>query len=191
MRIRLHNSQLMLTVLAFLLSCASVSCQTLSEPKDDNNLIDPEGILLELFPGTVPMDELHPKPANRARAIRLLLNVKMQNIGWNRQLAIFLLASLDHDYDKNRDELLQVWHHCVIKDFNEDCNEDTAMALIGLYRQGHTELLRPLLAGCRNSDGALSEELYPFYAEQLERNPRDFLAALATFPRKEQQGICK
>src|SRR5208283_2121972 len=53
------------------------------------------------------------------------------------------------------------------------------------------EVLRPLLAGCRNSDGALSEELFPFYAEQLERNPNDFLAALATFPTKEQQQICE
>lgn len=191
MRFPLRIFGLMLVLIVFMVCCNSVSGQTSSEPNDKNNLIDPEGILHELAPGTIPLDSLNPKPANRARAIRLLMDVKRQNTGWNRQQAVYLLSLLGHDYVLNRDELLQAWHHCVVEGYEEDCNEETAMALIGLYKQGHKELLRQLLAGCRNSDGALSEELYPFYAEQLERNTRDFLAALAIFPNKEQQHICE
>ena len=152
---------------------------------------DPEGIFQELAPDTIPLTDIKPKPANRARAIRLLLAIKHNETGWNRQKAIYLLAMLGYDYERNRDELLKVWHGCVVKEDGTECDFMTALALIGLYEHGHKELLRPLLAGCRNSDGALSEALFPFYAEQLERNPRDFLAALASFPRKEQQSICK
>ena len=153
--------------------------------------VDSDAVLHEFAPDTIPLDSLHPKPANRARAIRLLLAVKYQETGWDRQEAVYLLASLGYEYESNRDELLRVWNHCVVKGYDENCNEMTAMTLVGLYSQGHKELLRPLLAGCRNSDGALSEELFPFYAEELGRNPNDFLAALTTFSPKEQQGICK
>jgi len=86
---------------------------------------------------------------------------------------------------------LQIWHHCVIKDFDEDCNEDRAMILIGLYRQEHKELLRPLVACGRNSDGALSEELFPFYAEELARDSNEFVTILATSSPKDQSYICE
>ena len=178
-------------VLLFLADVAAIGAQTAPASGEAVSPPDRDAILLELAPGTVPLDELKPKPADRARAIRLLLAVKSQETGWNRQLAVYLLASLGYEYSQNRDELLQIWHHCVIKDFDEGCNEDTAMILIGLYRQGHEELLRSLLAGGRNSDGALSEEIFPFYAEELAHNPGDFLAVLATFAPKEQSYICE
>ncbi len=184
----LFNSMSVAIVLLF--CCTVVSGQTPAAPDDETGLVDPEGILHELAPDTIPLDSLNPKPANRARAIRLLQAVKRQNTGWNRQEAVYLLALLGHDYALNRDELLKVWHGCVFKEDNTSCDEMTAMALIGLYKQGHNELLRPLLTGCRNSDGALSEALGPFYADQLERNPKDFLTVLSAFAAKEQRGIC-
>jgi len=180
-----------LVVLIVVAETAVVFGQTAPTRHETVNSVDSEAILKEFAPDTIPLDSLHPKPANRARAIRLLLAVKHQETGWNRQQAVYLLALLGYEYYGNRDELLRVWHHCVVKDDDENCNEMTAMTLIGLYHQGHKELLGPLLARCRFSDGALSEELFPFYAEELGRNPNDFLAALTTFSPKEQQGVCK
>ncbi len=185
-RLRAFN---FLSVAIVLLFCCTVgSGQTATAPDDETGLIDPQGVLRELAQG--PLDSLTPKPANRSRAVRLLQAVKRQNTGWNRQEAVYLLALLDNDYALNRDELLKVWHGCVFKEDNTDCDERTAMALIGLYKHGHKEILRPVLAGGRHSDGALSEALGPFYAEQLKRNPRDFVSILATFPPKEQSAIC-
>ena len=165
--------------------------QTTPAKNETKNLAGPQEILHELAPDTIPLDSLNPKPDHKARAIRMLMVVKHQDTGWNRQLAVYLLALLGYDYERNRDELLQVWHHCVVKDFDEDCDERTAMSLAGLYQQGHKELLRPLLAGSRNSDGALSEELFPFYLARLMRDPKEFLSAVATFSPADQTQICK
>jgi len=180
-----------LAISTLIAGAIAIPAQTATVRSEAVSPTGPDAILHELAPDTIPLDELKPKPASRARAIRLLLAVKGQETGWNRQLAIYLLASLGYDYVRNRDELLQVWHHCVIQDGDEVCNEDTAMTLVGLYGQGHKELLRPLLAAGRNSDGALSEELFPFYAEELARSPKDFVNVLATFSLKDQSYICK
>jgi hypothetical protein len=107
-----------------------------------------------------------------------------------KQLAIYLLATLGQDYQLNRDDLLRIWHGCVVKDFDHGCDENTGDMLIKLYGQGHRELLRPILAGCHYSDGALSEELYPFYTDQLEHSPKEFVSALASFRQNEQSDIC-
>jgi hypothetical protein len=61
---------------------------------------------------------------------------------------------------------------------------------MGLYEQGHHEVLRPLLAGYRYSDGALAGGLGTFYSEQLERNPKAFVSTLTTFSPREQRAIC-
>lgn len=177
--------------LGLVAGCTVVYCQNMPAPDDEIGLTDPEGILHELAPDTIPLDSLNPKPANRARAIRMLLNVKRQNSGWNKQEATYLLALLGHEYVLNRDELLKIWHGCVVKEDSSDCDERTAMVLIGLYEHGHQELLHPLFAGNQNSDGALSEELYPFYAEQLERKPKKFVLALSGFSLEAQQALCE
>jgi hypothetical protein len=191
MKLRPRLSACGLAILTCVAGAIAISAQTAPADIEKISPPDTDAVLRELAPDTVPLDEVKPKPANRTRAIRLLSAVKGQETGWNRQLAIYLLASLGYDYAGNREELLRIWHHCVTKDFNEDCNEDTAMILVGLYRQGHKELLRPLLACARNSDGALSEELFPFYAEELARNPSDFVAVLAAFSLKDQSHICE
>lgn len=190
MRIQPRSFGLLLAVFAFIAGTAIASAQTATASDDETGLVDPEGIVHELAPDTVPLDSINPKPANRARAIRLLLAVKSKNTGWNRQQAVYLLALLGHDYALNRDELLRVWRGCVEKIDGTICDEMTAMTLIGLYHQGHKEILRSLLAGCRHSDGALSEELGPFYAEQLVRNSKEFVTELAAFTPKEQRAIC-
>jgi hypothetical protein len=122
------------------------------------------------------------KPAEKARAIRLLLAVKRDETEWHRQLAVYLLATLGHDYEHNRDEVLRVWQ--------KDRDDGTMELMIRLYGQGHKELLRPLLARYDGWNAATSEGLGTFYSEQLEKNPRDFLAALAMFPPRKQLYLC-
>lgn len=191
MRFRLAFIRPFLSTVLFVFGCIVILGQTASTLEKDANPADPEGILRQLAPDDAPPKSLTLKPAEKARAIRLLVAVKRDETGWHRQLAIYLLASLGYDYEHNREELLQVWQGCVINDFDHGCDENTALALVELYEQGHRELLHLLLAGCLYSDGALSEELFPFYAERLNRNPREFIAALAPFSPIEQQHICE
>jgi hypothetical protein len=180
-------------LMAFLLIAGSDTLrgQTESAPNNTTNKPDPDAILHELAPDTTPLDELKPNPTQRERAIHLLLAIKHNEAGKNRQLAIFLLASLGHEYEQNRNALLQIWQGCVVPTQGGNCDEDTAQLLVALYRQGHREVLQPLLAGCRNSDGALSEELYSFYSDVLEDTPSKFLIALSSFKFREQERICE
>jgi hypothetical protein len=108
--------------------------------------------------------------------------VKRDETGWHRQLAIYLLAALGHDYERNLDELLRVWRR--------DGDDGTMELLMGLYGQGHKELMQPLLAGYNGWNAAASEGLGAFFSEQLEKNPRDFLAVLATFSPQRQLYLC-
>jgi hypothetical protein len=73
--------------------------------------------------------------------------------------------------------------------YSEGCNEGTAEYLIGLYRRGDKSLLGPLLDAGLVSDGALSQSLDSFYGELLSKEPRTFLNALASRPRKEQRQL--
>jgi hypothetical protein len=162
----------------------SVKSNTVSKP-------DPDAILHELAPENGPPDSLKLNPAQKEKAIRLLLIVKHNETGWNQQLAEYLLATLGFDYQQNRDELLRVWRGCVVKGFDRDCDEDTLELLVHLSQHGDKTLLRPILAGWRYSDGALSEGLGTFISDQLERNPKDLVAALETFSPRAQRGICE
>jgi hypothetical protein len=146
------------------------------------NPADPLGILDQLAPNGTPPHSLALKAAEKARAIRLLVAVKRDETEWHKQLAIYLLATLGHDYELNRDELLKVWR--------KDGDDGTMELLIRLYEQGHKELLRPLVARYDGWNAATSEGLGTFYSEQLEKNPGDFLAVLETFSPKRQLYLC-
>jgi len=151
----------------------------------------PQDIVEQLAPLGVPPASLALKPAERAGVIRSLVAAKSGSDCRRTQLIDYLLALLGYQYERNRNELLQVWHGCVVNDFDHGCGEDTADLLMRLYERGHKEILRPLLAGYRYSDGALAEGLGTFYSEQLERNPQDFVSALAAFFPKQQRNICR
>ncbi len=172
-----------LIVIVVLCGCyAPVSGQSTPASHKVVNPEDTEGILHQLAPEDVPPHALALKPAERTRAIRLLKAVKRDETGWHRQLAVYLLASLGQDYEHNRDELLRVWR--------KDGDDGTMELLIGLYEQGHKEFLQPLLAGYNGWNAAASEGLGGFYGNQLEKNPQDFLAALATFSPRRQLFLC-
>lgn len=140
------------------------------------------GILTQLAPDDTPPASLHLKPAERSRAIPKLLEVKRQEGGWHKELAAYLLAALGYQYETNRDTLLRVWR--------KDGDDGTMALLIFLYRQGHGELLPSLLARYDGWNAATSEGLGTFYSEQLEKSPRAFLVALASFPPKRQLELC-
>jgi hypothetical protein len=173
---------LLVAVLTSLLGWATALGQTSPDKSQWTNPADPGGILRRLAPDDTPPPSLALRPAERARAVRLLVSVKRDETGWHRQLAVYLLATLGHDYERNLDELLRVWR--------EDGDDGTMELLMGLYGQGHKELLQPLLAGYNGWNAAASEGLGTFYSEQLEKNPRDFLAVLATFPPRRQLYLC-
>jgi len=180
----------MLAAMALCSVCAIALGQSLSANASRAGQVGSEDIIDQLATGGVPPATLTLRPTQKTEAIRLLIAAKQQEKGWRRQLAIYLLATLGQDYQLNRDDLLRTWHGCVVRDFDHGCDENTADMLIKLYGQGHKELLRPILAGCHYSDGALSEKLYPFYADRLEHSPEELVSALTSFRPNEQSYIC-
>lgn len=182
MILRLRSFRKQLVFYAILSSGILVIGQPTTHKKTTVNPADPQGILNELAPNDVPPRSLALKPLERVRAIRLLVAVKRDETEWHRQLAVYLLASLDYDYQRNLDELLRAW-----KSAGDD---GTMELLIGLYNQGHKELLKPLLAGFSGWNAAASEGLGSFFSDQLQGYPQDFLNALATFPPEKQLYLC-
>lgn len=188
---RINSLALWFATLTLLSSTSAVLGQSAPYGNAEANPSDPQDILFQLAPEDVPPSSLNLRSLEKARAIRLLRGVKRDETGRHRQLAIYLLATLGQDYERNRDALLRIWQGCAVKDSTSECTEDTADFLLKLYVQGHKELLRPLLEGGPNSDAALAEELGTFFADQLEKNPNGFLTALASFPPRQQAAICE
>jgi len=137
--------------LGFVAGCTAVSGQTAPINHNRVSPVYPEDILKQLAPDDVPPRSLALKPAEKARAIRLLVAVKRDETEWRKQMAICLLAMLGYDYERNRDELLKVWRR------NGD--DGTMAQLIRLYEQGHKELLQPLLARYDGWNASTSEGL--------------------------------
>jgi hypothetical protein len=140
-------------------------------------------ILEELAPhDNIPLT-LHLEQKERTRAIRMLLDVKRENPEpWRRQLATYLLATLDYNYTTNRDELLHDWSRT---------NDDGLMELLNdIYKQGHKECLLPLMRDDTGYNIATSEGIGEVYSNALTRNPEEFLAILASLPKKRQNAVC-
>jgi hypothetical protein len=73
--------------------------------------------------------------------------------------------------------------------YSEGCSDGTAEYLIGLYNRGDKALLGPLLDAGLVSDGALSTSIGVFLGELLWKEPRTFLNALASRPKREQRRL--
>jgi hypothetical protein len=181
-RLRFNIIGTLFAAMALFPNCTDISGQSAPANQKAVNPADPTGILKQLAPDDSPPRSLALKPAEKARVIRLLVAVKRDETGWHQQMAIYLLAALGHSYELNRDELLKVW-----RKYGDD---GTMELLIRLYEQNHKELLQPLLARYDGWNAATSEGLGTFYSEQLEKNPRDFLAVLETFPPNRQLYLC-
>jgi hypothetical protein len=140
------------------------------------------GILAQLAPDDAPPPSLKLDSAQRARAIPLLIAVKREEMGWRRELAAYLLATLGYEYAVNRDEILRVWR--------EEGDDGNMGLLIDLYEQGHRELLHPLLARYDGWNAATTEGLGTFYGDELEKRPGEFLQALGAFSPARQLELC-
>ena len=90
----------------------------------------------------------------------------------------------------SRDKALEGVKSCS-RSLSEGCNEEAAATLIGYYESGDKDLLKPLLDAGLFSDGALSESLGTFYAEVLYHEPRVFLSALNSLPKKAQHQLAR
>lgn len=90
-------------------------------------------------------------------------------------LAIFAQSDFYAQIPTNREDGLRMLKGCSTRPVTQNCNEDTAGYLVGLYEHGDRSLLRPLLDAGLRSDGALSELLGDFYSDVLSARPRSFL----------------
>ncbi len=108
---------------------------------------------------------------------------------------IHLMAALAQPYTSitgqhlNRERALAMLKGCARNRLYRGCNEDTAEYLIGLYKRGDKSLLNPLVDAGLVSDGALSETLGSFYGELLSERPIEFLNALHSRTRKDQEKL--
>jgi hypothetical protein len=97
--------------------------------------------------------------------------------------------NLDVGQSLNREKALVMLKCCGQSVCVERCDENASEYLIGLFKRGDKMLLEPLLDAGLVSDGALSESLGIFYGDLLWKEPRIFLKALASRPRKEQRQL--
>jgi hypothetical protein len=100
----------------------------------------------------------------------------------------FGLALLGSDYHVNRDTLAGSLRACG--DLRFKCDENSAVYMVTLYRNGHRELLGPLIQAGVRSDGALSEVLGLFYQKVLLEDPRSFIREIERFPTPIQRREC-
>lgn len=71
------------------------------------------------------------------------------------------------------------------------CDEDTAGYVIGLYSDGHKEVLHALFAVGIRSDAALSELLASFYGDVLSSSPQEFIDTVRSFSSADQRQLCE
>ncbi|HEY4934215.1 MAG TPA: hypothetical protein VII23_21835 [Terriglobales bacterium] len=130
-------------------------------------------------------------PAERAHTIKQLQAEQKRAKGKRTQEVAFLLASLGSDYEANRDYLVNVLRGCNSPRIKNGCDEDTAGFLIGLYRAGRKDVLKPLMiAGTGSYDGALAEMLGDFYANVLTTNATEFVDTIRPLPAARQNELC-
>jgi hypothetical protein len=197
MRFRYSSWPQVLTFLAMLAFGPAPFCQTppsrtgapASETGGPTENDKEMAVLIERFVLNGSPGPLNLKPEERARMIKTLLEAQQSPNIRRPFLNHYLLALVGYNYEQYRDEFLQQWSDCCAD--GGGWNNEISGVLIRLYQQNHKELLRPLLAGGR-SDEAMQNDmnLGEFYRQQLERNPRDFVAALGTFTPAEQQALC-
>lgn len=99
----------------------------------------------------------------------------------------FVFCNLGHEYPKNRAILIFAFKHSLEE--GRGPAEDYEGLIDRLIRKGDRSLLRNLFAAAPRSDGALSEGLAGTFADQMERSPEQFLAALKSEPRAVRREV--
>lgn len=99
----------------------------------------------------------------------------------------FMLCHLDYESASNKAIIVKAFTRLP---HNQDPYADWEAELIRrLIDKGHRDLVPALLAASEWSDGALSESLSGFYAEQVRTAPQDFLSHLSTQPKNVRQAV--
>jgi hypothetical protein len=149
---------------------------------------------LDIFEALVPGDaipaRLNLTPAKRTHAIKALIAARSSAGEDKRQEIAYLLATLGYEYQRNRDELLEVLKGCSHEIPTSGCDDMTGDYLMKLYSQGHKELLRPLLAAYPTWNATLQEGLGGFMGDRMAADTREFLGLVSTFPPKSQHRMC-
>jgi hypothetical protein len=144
----------------------------------------------ELAPGGAIPARLNLPAETRTHAIKSLVAARSSASGEKRQEIAYLLATVGYDYQRNRDELLDVWQGCSDEISVGGCDDMTGDYLMKLYLQGHKELLRPLFAAYPTWNAALQEGLGGFMGDRMAADTRVFLDLVSTFPPKSQRRMC-
>ena len=152
----------------------------------------PQDIAEKLLPhGEIPKD-VRVKPDQRDYIIKRLKAAQgAAHDELRAQQVAFLLASLDVEYERNRDYLLHVLSGCNYPGIRYGCDEMTGDYLIYLCEHSHQEIFAPLLKisiGSYNAAG--SEGLGSYFGEQVQKSPEKFLEAVSTFPVPTQKKAC-
>lgn len=146
-------------------------------------------IVASLFPDGVA-DAKQLSHLRRDVAVRALESEQARATGPRASGITYLLAVLRHHYSVNRRKLVTTLQGCTHRPVIPGCDEDTAGYVIDLFDRGDRTLLPLLIDIGPHSDGALAEEMGPFYGETLWKQPRLFLLALARLAPKGQREVC-
>jgi hypothetical protein len=150
--------------LPLILSLGFAAAQPNQAPRARIDFSDPNGVIHQLAPDDAAPADVAVDPADRLMVIRLLRKAKHDDVGWHKQLAIYLLIRLGQDGDRNTLDLIHIWR--------SEGDEDTMGLIILLYRHGRPELLKTILEAGPHSDAALAEELGNFFGEELQSHPK-------------------
>jgi|SRR5580693_1349987 hypothetical protein len=160
-------------------------------------------VVEELLPEKGPIAAPQLTPVEQARVVPRLVAAQRGATGKRAQRIAFLLAMLGSEPEQNRDVLVAALRGCGARPAarpdaqpgarpgpRQACDEDTARFVILLYREGHDELLDPLIAAGKRSGGALAEVLGAFYHEVVSQTPEEFLAAIRILDPQVQDRLC-
>ncbi|HEX2952190.1 MAG TPA: hypothetical protein VHV83_21865 [Armatimonadota bacterium] len=100
------------------------------------------------------------------------------------------MATMNVDYERNRNYLLWVFKGCNVPEVKNGCDDMTGTYLAYLYEHGHAEVLKPLMTGLNGYNAAGSEFIGGFLSRLVAKNHADFLNAIRDFPVPEQKEIC-
>lgn len=129
----------------------------------------------------------------REDVVRVLYSAQSSAYGERAAGIAYLLAILNEDYNRNRNQLVNSLAGCRALNYPDknSCADMISSYLRELERRGDTSLIGKQFAIYDLADGAIASDLGMFYSYELRRYSEPFLAALNQFPKRDQQSICQ
>ena len=150
-------------------------------------------VIFEGEPGIIMFWTEPGAPGNRISALQkkqaTASGVRARNIAYE-------LAVYRHDYEKNRDYLLDVMNRCLAKpkdslqeDDEDECDDDLLKFVANLYWRGDDRLLSRLLNVAEGRSDVL-DDVGRFYSDLLQSRTKDMLRGMEELPREKQSLVC-